>query len=158
MAITEKCMIYTATILNILFTVVHLGFGIAASIILSNETDAKGACGSAIWYCIMTHAIIDMILFAKGACSCTVATTNDNSESDNKSKNKSDNTWELASLGALIWSMVIHYDTSSDCQDTFQEEYGPLWDINTAYVWRFYASLMLFAVVLIGMCCREHLR
>jgi hypothetical protein len=119
------------------------GFGIAEAVILSASTEAKHACGPAIWYCILVCCILHFLV---GLVNLLIVC------GDKETKKKSSSFASL-SLAVTIWAMMCYYDTSDDCTSTFKADHADLWKMLTMEVVLFYISMGLLGLLILMMCC-----
>ncbi len=122
-------------------SVLHLACGIIEAVFVSGSTDANGACGPFIYYCMVDCFAFHFAQFF--FCFIYAAFENDdNSFPDYK-------LYRLLAVfttASGVWSMVCLYYTDSSCVDVFEREYGHLWISVNVEVYIFYASVGLASI------------
>jgi hypothetical protein len=130
-------------ILAFVLTFFHLSIGIAESIILSDHSDAKNACGPSIWGCILLCCIVHLVLFL-------LQYGNRRREEYPGRDNVS--VWHFASLAGSIWSCVCYFNTSNDCADVFNNNYTSLWKMVHVEVIVFFIGLCMLLLFCMLQC------
>jgi hypothetical protein len=101
-----------------LYSLFNLGMAIAETAILDNNTGAKSACGSKVWYNVLTMCLIRWFFICY---------------SYTKAKNLEEIVGENATIHLIwIWTVVSYFTMSSDCKTFFEDNYMPLIDVMLA--------------------------
>ena len=125
-----------------------LAYGIAEAVILSGSKGVKSedCTNAAMWYNILVTCILHWISFvslAVGACFA-------GGSSDGESKNGGESS--LIGVGVAIWSCVIYFETSSECESFLKDAYPYLWNAVLAEIVLFFVVLGLLVLVCCGAC------
>ncbi len=141
---------YYPTVIGIVYQIVmgvaYLAFGIANAVISAENTDAKGECGHAIWYCVMFLAVLGFI-----GCAETVIVFAMTMIRETELKNRT--TWSGdAIMGVSIWACIGYFEADDECIDFYTSNFPDLWKMLSANVIFFFVHLVIIVIVLTAVC------